>query len=109
MSPMPKVAHDLTLAPVAVAIDENLQRLRNKTSTELDFELALELDKPEFSHTREERAERIRRVSIRDVDLHGWNAEITHDGHSVHLSGGSVTIDIGLSAAISHFIDGSAD
>ena len=101
----PKSPKDLALAPVAAQIDQNLQRLREMPDDAgIDFELALELDKPEFEHTRDERAARVLAVALRGVDTHGWHAEITEDGSAVRLTGGSVSLDIALGAAVQHYI-----
>jgi hypothetical protein len=103
---LPKTPTDLTLAPVAVAIDLNLQRLRDLISpAEIRQEVVLELNVAE-GRTREERATQILRVALRDVDLHGWEAEISGDRSRIHLHGGSVTLDIGLSAALQQYIAG---
>ena len=100
----PKTPTDLTLAPVAAAIDLNLQRLRDlPTPAAIRGELALELNTVDAA-TREARTSQVLRVALRDVDLHGWHAEISDDGSRVHLSGGSVTLDIGLSAELQQYI-----
>ena len=103
----PKVPRDFLLAPVAAEIDLNLQRFRDLSPEELRFELDLELDRPEMRRTREERASRILQAALRHVDTHNWSAEITDDGARLRLSGGSVSLDLGLSAAILHYIEGS--
>lgn len=95
------------LAPVAAEVDLNLQRFRDLGPQELRFELDLELDRPELHHTREERASRVLQAALRNVDLHNWGAEITDDGARLRLTGGSVSLDLGLSAAILHYIDGT--
>ena len=102
----PKAPRDLVLAPVAAEIDLNLQRLRDLTLDELKFELDLELDRPEIRKTREERAARVQAAATRNVDLHHWKAEITGDGARLRLSGGSVTLDVGLSATLLRYIEG---
>jgi hypothetical protein len=43
------------------------------------------------------------------VNLHGWSAEISDDASRLHLSGGSVSLDLGLSAEILRYIDGTSD
>ena len=101
----PKKQKDLLLAPVAVEIDLNLQRMRDCTPGQVLAELELELDRPALSHEREERAELVLRQALRNVDLHGWTAAITEDGTRVHLAGGSVSLDLGLSAGIIGYID----
>jgi len=103
----PRVPKDLALAPLAAGIDMNLQRLREKSPSEVAFELALELDSEESEATTpEERADRVLRVALRDVDLHHWDAAITDDFARLHLSGGSVSLDVGLSASILAYIRG---
>lgn len=108
MTTYPKQQKDLALAPVAVAIDRNLQRLRDGWAGDVLAELELELDRPAMCAEREERAELVLRQALRDVDLHGWTASITDDGYRVHLDGGSVSIDLGLSAEITRYIDEGA-
>jgi hypothetical protein len=103
----PKVPRDFLLAPVAAEIDLNLQRFRDVTPEQLRFELDLVLDRPELHHTREERAARVLQAALRNVDTHHWHAEITDDGVRLRLSGGSVSLDLGLSAGIMRYIDGS--
>lgn len=102
----PKTFTDMTLAPVAAEIDLNLQRLRDKTPADIDYELGLALDRPPIEGTREERAEYVRRVALRNVERHGWEATITDDGSRLHLSGGSVTLDLGLGDTVMRYIDG---
>jgi hypothetical protein len=101
----PKVPIDILLAPVAAEIDGNLQRLRGRTPVEIDTELQLELDKPLFENSRDERAGRVLRAAIRNVDLHPWNGAITEDGSGLRLTGGSVTIDLSLGAQVTRYIE----
>ena len=105
MSLRPKSPTDLALAPVAVAIDLNLQRLRDRQPSEIDYELALELNLNTYGSTRADRAHWVQQSAIRFVDLHDWHAEITNDGGRLRLDGGSVTLDVGLSAALLHYIE----
>ena len=44
-------------------------------------------------------------VGVRMVELHSWQAEITDDAARLKLSGGSLTIDLGLSASIMQYIE----
>jgi hypothetical protein len=103
----PKVPRDFLLAPVAAQIDLNLQRFRDLPAEQLRFELDLELDRPEMRRTREERAARVLEAALRHVDMHHWKAEITDDAARLRLSGGSVTLDLGLSAALLDYIEGT--
>jgi hypothetical protein len=105
---LPKDPHDLSLAPVAVTIDRNLQTLRDLEPSEIVGYLELMLDRPERTGNPEERATRILETALRNVDCHGWQGEITADSARLRLIGGSVTLDLGLSANILRFIHGYA-
>jgi len=103
MTIAPKDTKDLALAPVAAAIDLNLQRVRGLTPAKVDYELTLELNNPSRVDV-DERAAHVLAVALRDVDLHHWSAAITDDFSSVRLSGGSVSIDVGLGASVLSYI-----
>ncbi len=104
----PKQQKDLMLAPVAAEIDINLQRLRDKSVQDVAYQLELALDTPAISAGRDERAKLVLRHALRDVDMHGWTAAITDDCCRVHLDGGSVSIDLGLSADVTEYIQDGA-
>jgi hypothetical protein len=99
---------DLALAPVAAAIDLNLQGLRDLSGEQLHRELGLRLDRPPIPNDRSERSTEVLRAALRNVDLHGWSGSISDDASRLHLSGGSVSIDIALSAAIMRYIENGA-
>jgi hypothetical protein len=101
----PKRRKDLVLAPVAAEIDLNLQRLRDRPAPDVEAGLEIELDRPATGGDRDERAQLVLREAIRNVDMHGWTAEITADSSRLHLEGGSVTLDLGLSAGIREYIE----
>ena len=105
MTQPPKAPRDLALAPVAVEIDENLQRLRDLSPRRVDVQLQLELDRPPVPNTREQRAAHVLAAAVRNVDLHHWTGQITDDACRLRLSGGSVTLDLGLSATIMQYIN----
>ena len=105
----PKKQKDLLLAPVAVEIDRNLQRMRTGTPNDVEAELELELDRPAMAADRTERVELVLRQALRNVDLHGWTAGISDDATRVHLAGGSVSLDLGLSAGITGYIEAGLD
>jgi hypothetical protein len=100
----PRQQKDLMLAPVAAEIDLNLQRMRDRSTRDVEAQLELELDTPAMSGDRKERAEFVLRQAIRNVDLHGWSASISDDGWRLHLGGGSVSLDLGLSSGITAYI-----
>lgn len=101
----PKVPKDLALAPVAAAIDLNLHHLRDKSPAEIDFALALALNRTTSDGDQADRAGWVLDEAVRGVDLHAWHTEITPDSARLRLSGGSVTIDLGLSASILRYIE----
>lgn len=105
----PKAPRDLVLAPVAAEIDLNLQRLRDLPLEQLKFELDLALDRPELRHTRDERVSRVLAAALRNVDTHNWDAAISDDGARLRLSGGSVSLDLGLSATLLRYIEGDGE
>jgi hypothetical protein len=100
----PRERKEMMLAPVAAEIDLNLQRIRDGSPREVEAGLELELDRPAMSPDRDERAELVLRQAVRNVNLHGWTASITGDGCRLHLDGGSVSLDLGLSAGITSYI-----
>lgn len=99
----PKVARDFSLAPVAAAIDIELQHLRPLTVSEL----GLELDGLQRCANREDRSSCVLQAALRDVDTHGWWAEITDDAARLRLTGGSVSLDLGLSPTLMRYIEGA--
>jgi hypothetical protein len=101
---LPKEYKDLSLAPVAAAIDLNLQRLRDRTPGEIYYEVSLELNRPHIADDPKERGDCVLAVALRDVELHGWTASISDDFARLRLGGGSVSIDLGLSATLIEYI-----
>jgi hypothetical protein len=101
----PRTPKDLLLAPVAAEIDLNLQVLRDKSPAEIAEALAIALNANTGSSDRAQRGGWILQEALRAVELHDWRAEITDDAARLRLSGGSVTIDLGLSATILDYIE----
>ena len=93
------------LAPVAAEIDLNLQALRDKSPEKIGEALAIALNANLAGASRSERASRVLEEALRSVELHDWRAEITDDSARLRLSGGSVSIDLGLSATILRYIE----
>jgi len=105
MSLHPKSAKDLALAPVAAAVDANLQRLRERPDdAQIEYELTLELNEPAQADDRDERAGRVLALALRSVDLHGWDATVTDDGSAVQLRGGSVSLQVALGATVQRYV-----
>ena len=108
MTLRPKTPKDLMLAPVAAEIDLNLQTLRDKSPEEIAQVLAIAFNR-DMSHVgRADRAAYVLDEAVREVDLHDWHVEITADATRLRLSGGSVSVDLGLSATILRFIEDGA-
>jgi len=105
MTLKPKRPTDLTLAPVAAEIDLNLQEIRDVPNQKVEEAVALVLNTARAA-TRDARAHQILEVAIRNVDLHGWAVAVSDDSTRVLLRGGSVSLDVGLSAAIRDYIEG---
>jgi len=101
----PRTPKDLLLAPIAAEIDLNLQQLRDKSVDEIVDAVAVALNTDTTSDSRAQRAGRILEVATRMVELHDWDTAITDDGARLRLSGGSVSIDLGLSASILRYIE----
>ena len=108
MALLPKVPMDMALAPVAATIDLNLQALRDRQPSEINAELQLKLDRPPIPNNRYERTAHVLRAALRNVELHGWEGAITQDASRLHLTGGSVTLDLGLGASITRYIEAGA-
>jgi hypothetical protein len=101
----PKTPTDLTLAPVAAAIDLNLQEIRDESLGKVVEVVALTLNTG-VAETRDGRAQQILEVATRNVDLHGWTTSISDDSTRLLLRGGSVTLDVGLSAVVRDYVEG---
>ncbi len=105
MTLRPKTPTDLTLAPVAAEIDLNLQELRDETRDRIVDAIAFTLN-TNPADSRDSRAKQIRELAVRGVDLHGWTAAVSDDSTRLQLRGGSVSLDVGLSASVREFIEG---
>jgi hypothetical protein len=103
MTMHPRVPKDLALAPVAVQIDHNLQRIRDESVSAIERALQLELDRADHN-TPEKRTASVHDLALRGVETHEWQAEITEDACRLRLSGGSVTLELGLGEAVMHYI-----
>jgi hypothetical protein len=104
MTVIPKTPIDLVLAPVAAEIDRNLRSLRDADPGLLVDHLAFSLN-ADPGRTREERARQVLEVATRQVELHGWTAVISDDATRLQLRGGSVELDVGLSARLRDYIE----
>jgi len=101
---LPKEPTDLALAPVAVQIDRNLAQIRDMTPEEIRVNVALQLNAV-TSDTDSGRAEQIQDVAVRAVEMHNWRADVSADFTRLKLSGGSVSLELGLSDSIRRYIE----
>ncbi len=103
---LPKEPADLALAPVAAHVDQNLARLRDMSVAQIEADLALQRNDEPHHSDPSARAARVLFAALRFTDMHGWQAEITSDYARVRLSGGSVSVELGLSPTIRSYIMG---
>jgi hypothetical protein len=100
----PRSPADLLLAPVAAGVDANLRPLRDRDYPQIELELALALDLP-AAQTRDGRAGQVLRAALREVDPHGWEAALTEDHSRLRLTGGSVSLELGLGTTLTSYIE----
>lgn len=102
--PRPHSAADLALAPVVIGIERNLARLRD--SSDLEFELALELNDDEnFYPDEASRTRRILAGATRNVGLHGWTVTFTPDLQGLAVSHGEYSVSVMLGKQIANYIE----
>ena len=103
-TPHPHSLADLALAPVLIEIERSLDALRS--SRDLEFVLALALDDGASAYqSAAERADRIRRYVVRDVDLHGWTAHPTPDGYGLAVEHGGYRVSLMLGKPLVHYVE----
>lgn len=91
---------DLLLAPVALAFDARLEELGRLTPAQLEFEVALEGDKPQ--RTREFREDGLLATITHVVDQHGWAC--SWDPRGLRLTHGQHTFVLGLPPSLSVYL-----
>jgi hypothetical protein len=101
----PHTAKDLVLAPVAAEIDINLMRIRDKSPADIADDLELEFNRPVTEMDRDERVQLVHDQAVRNVETHGWEAAVTDDACRLRLTGGSVSLELGLGATVMDFIE----
>jgi hypothetical protein len=102
-TPHPHSVADLSLAPVLIQIERNLRWLRD--NDDLIFSLALELNDDESRYRNPaERADRIARCAIRNVDLHGWQVEPTADLYGLTVRHGEYEVSLMLGKRLTDYV-----
>ena len=91
---------DLLLAPVALALDARLEEFGRLTLAELEFEVALEGDKPQ--RNREFREDGLLAALTHTLDLHGWLC--SWDPRGLRLTHGSHTFVLGLPPLLTSYL-----
>lgn len=99
---------DLALAPVLINIECNLQRLR--TSDDLRYALALELDDSEDRYRSPiDRARRLHKAAVRNVNLHGLTVSPTGDLHGLEVAHAAYRVSVMLGKPLVDYVEqGSA-
>jgi hypothetical protein len=101
--PLPHDVADLQLAPVALALNEELGMLSPLGGAELERHILIAANRS--TGDLAERAERERllvHVVTRAVDLHGW--EVSCDPRGLRMTHGGHTLVLGLSRAMHQFL-----
>jgi len=103
-APLPHSPADLALAPVLIGIEQNLARLR--ASDDIGYALALDLnDDDSFYHSADERARRVLRCAVRDVELHGWEIAPTPDYCGLAVARGEYVVSVMLGSRLTGYIE----
>ena len=103
-APLPHSVTDLALSPVLVKIERNLAWLRD--TEDLLFTLAVELnDDDSIYPTASDRARRIQKAAVRDVDLHGWTVTPTADLQGLAVTHGEYTVSIMLGRRLAEYVE----
>jgi hypothetical protein len=103
MADRPHDVTDLYLAPVVLAVDARVEELGHLSKDELDYEVALESDSPDF--TRKMREEALIRTVTHLIDLHGW--ELGWDPRGLRLSHDAHAVVLGIPAVFVEYVEGS--
>ena len=103
-APRPRSPTDLALAPVLIGIEQNLARLR--ASDDVEYALALDLnDDDGWYHSADERARRVMRAAVRDVDLHGWQVMPTQDRCGLAVTHGGYSVCVMLGSRLADYVE----
>ena len=98
--------HDLTdlyLSPVVLAVDARIEELGHLSKDQLDYEVALESDSPDYTRAMREGA--LIRTITHLVDRHGW--EFSWDPRGLRLSHDAHSLVLGIPAVFAQYLEGS--
>jgi hypothetical protein len=103
MAVRPHDVTDLYLSPVVLAVDARIEELGRLSKDQLDYEVALEGDLPDF--TRQMREEALIRTVTHVIDRHGW--EFSWDPRGLRLSHEAHALVLGIPAVFVDYLEGS--
>jgi len=103
MADRPHDVADLYLSPVVLAADARIEELGRLSKDQLDYEVALESDTPDF--TRHLREEALIRAVTYLIDRHGW--EFSWDPRGLRLSHDAHTLVLGIPALLVEYLEGN--
>ena len=102
-SPRPHSPADLALAPVLIGIERNLAQVRD--SDDLEYALALALnDDGGWYHGAAQRADRVRQLATRNVDLHGWQVTPAPDRQGLVIEHGHYRVSVMLGRRLADYV-----
>ena len=101
--PLPHDVVDLQLAPVALAIDKELETLGAWDGAELDEQILISANRSATDlNARSDREKILVEVVTRGLDLHGW--VISCDERGVRMRHHDNTIVLGVSDSLRRFL-----
>jgi hypothetical protein len=101
--PLPHDVTDLQLAPVALALDKELQTLGAWEGKELDEQVLISTNRGAGElTTRTGREKLLVQVVTAGLELHGW--EVTCDERGLRMTHHDNTIVLGLSESLGRFL-----
>ena len=103
MATRPHDVTDLYLSAVMLAVDARIEELGHLSKDQLDYEVALESDSPDF--TRRMREGALIRTLTHLIDRHGW--EFSWDPRGLRLSHDAHTLVWGIPAVFVEYLEGS--
>jgi len=103
MTDRPHDVTDLYLSPVVLAVDARIEELGHLSKDQLDYEVALESDSPDY--TRRMREDALIRTVTHLVALHGWKP--SWDPRGLRLSHDVHTLVLGVPAVFAEYLEGS--
>lgn len=104
MATRPHDVADLYLSPVVLAVDARIEELGHLSKDQLDYEVALESDSPDF--TRRMREQALIRTVTHMIECHGW--EVSWDPRGFRLSHDAHTLVLGIPAVFTEYLEGSS-